>query len=325
MAGLLSLTMDITALRSFREVCRSGSITAAARSLGYTQSALSRQITALEQRLGAPLLRRHARGVRPTAAGEVLLEHAAVILQRIEQAEREVIASLEQPVRCLRIGAVASVTAVLLPQALSRFTAAAPDVRVAFVEDRTPTLLPRLLDGELDAAVVTDYPPGLPARSGLAMTHLLDDELLCVLPPAHRLARQHTVDLADLADDVWVEDYQGAASVLATACARVGFSPRIDIECGSWLGKQAFVAGGQGVMLAPRLLVPALRPDLVVRPLRDPPRRSVYAAVRPEQPVQPVASGVSVSGISASGVSAAEPSATAAFVDALVRAAGEAR
>lgn len=307
MDRLASLLMDVTALRSFREVCRSGSISAAARSLGYTQSALSRQITALEHRLDAPLLRRHARGVRPTAAGEVLLEHAAVILQRIEQAEREVTASLEQPVRCLRIGAVASVTAVLLPQALTGFTAGAPDVRVAFVEDLTPRLLPRLLDGELDAAVVTDYPPGLPAHAGLVMTHLLDDELLCVLPPGHPLARQPTVDLAELSREVWVEDYQGAASILAAACARAGFSPRIDIECGSWLGKQAFVAGGHGVMLAPRLLVPALRPDLAVRPLHDPPRRSVYAAVRHEQAAAP------------------GTSATAAFVDALVRAAGEPR
>jgi DNA-binding transcriptional LysR family regulator len=68
--------------------------------------------------------------------------------------------------------------------------------------------------------------------------------------------------------------------VLSAACARAGFAPRMDIECGSWLGKQAFVAAGHGVMLAPRLLLPALRGDVTIRPLTDPPRRGVYAAVR---------------------------------------------
>jgi DNA-binding transcriptional LysR family regulator len=280
MGGLLCAAMEVTALRSFREVCRRGSMSAAAQALGYTQSALSRQIAALETRLGAPLLQRHARGVRPTAAGEVLLEHAAVILQRVEHAERDVAASLEQAVTSLRVGAVASTSAALLPRALSLFTAEVPDVRVTFVEDFSPRMLPRLLDGELDVAVVTDYPPGLPSHAGLSLTHLLDDELLCVLPQDHLLAERDVVDLAELAEDTWVEDYEGAASVLSAACARAGFAPRMDIECGSWLGKQAFVAAGHGVMLAPRLLLPALRGDVTIRPLTDPPRRGVYAAVR---------------------------------------------
>ncbi|WP_283136257.1 LysR family transcriptional regulator [Rhizohabitans arisaemae] len=272
--------MDITALRSFREAYRQGSISVAAQILGYTQSAVSRQIAALETRLGTPLLERHARGVRLTSAGEVLLEHAAVILRRVEHAERDVIASREQPVTYLRVGGVPSTSAGLLPQALNVFATELPSVRVAFAEDVTPRMLPRLLDGELDVAVITDYPPGIPAYAGLALTHLLDEELMCALPEDHPLARRDVIDLADLSQDTWVEDYEGAASILSLACAQAGFTPRIDIRCGSWLGKQAFVAAGHGVMLAPGLLVPALRRDLAVRALVNPPRRSVYASVR---------------------------------------------
>ncbi|WP_343950913.1 LysR family transcriptional regulator, partial [Nonomuraea longicatena] len=272
--------MDITALTSFQEVCRRGSISAAAQALGYTQSAVSRQVAVLETRFGTPLLDRHARGVRPTPAGTALLQHAAVILRRVERAEQDVAASRGRPVTTLRVGAVPSAAARLLPQALTEFRAEAPHVRVTFTEGFTPRLLPSLLDGELDVAVVTDYPPGIPARPELDVTHLLDDPLVCVLPAAHVRAGQDVVELADLRDEVWVEDYDGAASVLALACAQAGFTPRIDIECGSWLGKQAFVAAGHGVMLAPRLLVPALRPDLAVRPLAAPPYRRVYAVVR---------------------------------------------
>jgi DNA-binding transcriptional LysR family regulator len=165
---------------------------------------------------------------------------------------------------------------------LAAFNRVRPDSRVTFVEEVTPRLVPRLLDGTIDLAVITDYPPGLPAADGLGLVRLVDDPLRCALPTDHRLADREVIELADLAKDSWVEDYAGAAAVLTSVCARAGFAPRIDIECGSWLGKQAFVAAGYGVMLVPAMLVPALRSDLVVRELADPPVRTVYVATRSE-------------------------------------------
>lgn len=272
--------MDFVALRSFREVCRQGSISAAAVTLGYTQSAVSRQIAALEAQLRSPLLRRHARGVRPTPAGEVLLKHAAAILSRVDRAAEEVAVAHGRQAARLHVGAVPTATADLMPRALTAYAAAHPSTRVTFAAGVTPDLLPRLLDGELDLAVVTDYPPGLPPHDGVRLVHLLDDPLYAALPLGHRLAGRDVVDLAELAGDTWVEDYEGAAAMLVNACGRAGFTPRIDIECGGWLGKQAFVAAGFGVALAPGLLVPALRRDIAVRPLRDPPVRTVHAALR---------------------------------------------
>lgn len=280
--------MDSTQLRAFREVCRLGSISAAARQLGYTQSAVSRQLAALESRLGRPLLQRHARGVRPTGAGETLLTHAVGILAQLDRAAADVEAAEKRPLP-LRVGAVPTAAAQLLPRALAAFTTARPDTRVTFVEEVTPRLVPRLLDATIDLAVITDYPPGLPAADGLTLTRLLDDRLRCALPIGHRLAGRDVIDLAELAEDSWVEDYAGAAAVLTSVCARAGFTPRIDIECGSWLGKQAFVAAGYGVTLVPTLLVPALRSDLVVRDLADPPMRTVYAATRTQK--EPAAAG----------------------------------
>ncbi|MEU3601433.1 LysR substrate-binding domain-containing protein [Streptomyces sp. NPDC006798] len=272
--------MDVVSLASFREVCARGSISAAAQRLGYTQSAVSRQIAALEARFEAPLLERHARGVRTTPAGEALLRHATAILRRVERAEQDVAASREAPVTTVRVGAVPSAAAGLLPRALGLFAAREPRARAVFTEDVTPRLLPGLLDGESDVVVVTDYPPGIPARPDLSLTHLLDDPLVCVLPAGHRLAGRAELDLVELRDEIWVEDYDGSASALTLACARAGFTPAIGVECGSWLGKQAFVAAGQGVMLAPRLLVPALRPGLAASALTRAPYRRVYAAVR---------------------------------------------
>ncbi|WP_020387839.1 LysR family transcriptional regulator [Kribbella catacumbae] len=271
--------MELTPLRAFREVCRLGSISAAAEHLGYTQSAVSRQLAGLETQLGRPLLRRHARGVEPTAAGEILVTHAIGILAQVDRAVADVESAESWP-GPLRVGAVPTASAKLLPSALAAFTLERPNARVTFTEDVTPHLIPRLTDGTIDLAVITDYPPGLPAADGLTVTHLLDDQLHVALPADHRLADSPVIELAELAKDSWVEDYAGAAAVLTSVCAKAGFAPRIDIECGSWLGKQAFVAAGYGVMLVPGLVVPALRADLVVRDLADPPTRTVYAATR---------------------------------------------
>ncbi|MFJ4435524.1 LysR family transcriptional regulator [Streptomyces sp. NPDC088923] len=272
--------MDLTALRSFREVHRRGAIGLAAAALGYTQSAVSRQLSALEARLGVTLLERHARGVRLTPAGHALLPHAVALLARAERAAREVAALAGRDMPPLRAGAVPSVSAALLPAAFTRYREARPGARAVFAEDTTPHLLPRVHDGELDLAVVTDYPPGLPAHSGLTVTHLFDEPLWCLLPTGHPLAAHAVADLAALADEPWVEDYEGAASLLTAAAARAGFTPRAGVECGGWLGKQGFVATGHGVALVPRSLVPALRPGLVARPLTDPPVRAVHGAVR---------------------------------------------
>lgn len=273
--------MDLNQLRAFREVCRLGTVSAAAASLGYTQSAVSRQLASLETQVGLPLLQRHSRGVRPTAAGEVLLTHATGILGQVDRALADV-RTAETRGGPVRVGAIPTASARLLPEALGVFGGAN---RVTFVEGVTPELLPKLRDGAIDLAVITDYPPGLPIADGVELMHLMDDVLLCALPREHRLADRRVVDLAELAEDSWVEDYAGAAAVLMGVCAKAGFVPRIDIECGSWLGKQAFVAAGYGVTLVPGLVVPALRPDLVVRELADPPRRAVYVATRgPQQP-----------------------------------------
>lgn len=80
--------MDLTVWRTFVTVCRLGSLSAAADELNHTQSAVSRQIAGLERQLGVPLVERHARGVRPTPAGEVFRRHALTTLTEADRAVR---------------------------------------------------------------------------------------------------------------------------------------------------------------------------------------------------------------------------------------------
>ncbi len=82
-----TVSMSLTAWRTFVTVCRLGSLSAAAAELGYTQSAVSRQIAGLEREIGAPLVERHARGIRPTAAGEAFRQGLPVSCTNARSAE----------------------------------------------------------------------------------------------------------------------------------------------------------------------------------------------------------------------------------------------
>ena len=118
--GAMSPTHELSTplLRVFVEVARLGSFTAAAPALGYTQSAISRQISALEDEAGMALFDRLPRGVRLTEPGQRLLSHAKAVLDRLEAARRELSDLRELATGRLRVGAFATADAALVPHAI---------------------------------------------------------------------------------------------------------------------------------------------------------------------------------------------------------------
>src|SRR3954469_12288553 len=145
--------LDVRRLRVLREVAASGSFSAAAEVLAFTQPAVSRQIATLEAEAGAELVERGARGIRLTAAGELLVEHAEVILDRLAMAEHELEALAGLRGGRLRVGAFPSANATLIPLALAAFDEAYPEVGLSLVEARSVQCAVLLRAGELDLAV----------------------------------------------------------------------------------------------------------------------------------------------------------------------------
>ncbi|WP_433337531.1 LysR family transcriptional regulator [Spirillospora sp. CA-294931] len=274
--------MDLRQLESFDEVARQGSLSAAAQRLGYTQSAVSRHIAALEREMRLPLLQRQARGVRLTRAGEALLRHARHILDGVTTATEQLAALRRLDTGELRLGGVPTANVTLLPQAMTELRHAAAGLDLTVTEGTSEGLLDALHRGSLDVAVVTDYHPLPQTGSGdVEVIALLDDPLLLAMPSSHRFADRRQIPLVELADDVWVEDYPQAAEVLLAACERSGFTARIGVRCGGWMGKQGFVAAGHGIALIPGLAATGTRSDLVIRELHrdDAPVRKVAVAV----------------------------------------------
>lgn len=270
--------MDIAGLTAFREVAVHGSITAAAKSLRYTQSAVSRQIAALEESLGVSLFDRGSRGVRLTGEGQVLLEHAEAVLARLETARRNLTALRGLNCGRLRIGAFATAEAVLVPRAMAAFHAAHPGVELSLSDGVSATQVARLRAGELDVAVLNVHEGQSANLTGLALRHLLDDPILVALPEGHRLAGRRAVRLAELADETWIAGSTAVEDTLIGACLRSGFRPRVHYVVPEWTAKQGLVAAGLGVTLLPGLGLGTVRPDIVVKRLRAEPTRTIYAA-----------------------------------------------
>jgi DNA-binding transcriptional LysR family regulator len=274
----------LTTWTTYVAVCRTGSLSGAAAELGYTQSAVSRQIAALEREVGLRLLDRGARGAVPTPAGEGFLRHARVVVHEAQRAFRA--AREPDAPRVLVVGATPSLAAGVIPFAIRELIATHEDLPWALRPGLSVDLAERVAADELDLAVVTDAPPGLSPDPRLISEPIGTDEMGVVVSTDHPLAGHPQVRMEELAEEVWAEDNQGSAALLLQYAARAGFVARVDLDEASLpealpiFGKLALVAAGHAVALVPSSLGPALRPDVRLLSLADPPRRGISALTR---------------------------------------------
>jgi DNA-binding transcriptional LysR family regulator len=272
--------MDIIWLEVFREVARRGSFTAAAQALRYTQSAISRQIAALETDTGTTLFDRVPRGVRLTDEGRCLLDHTEAVLGRLDTARRDLAALRDLDIGRLRIGAFATADAALVPRAMAVFHTKYPSIVLSLSEGLTPLQVTQLRDGDLDIGVIS-IPPGRSVDTeGLELTHLLDDPIMVAIPRDHRLAKRRTLRCAELEGETWIAGWQNPEDTLIGASLPSGFQPEIRYVVPGWTAKLGLVAAGLGVTLMPALAASAARPDILIKRLNpeDTPARPVYAA-----------------------------------------------
>ena len=280
-------------LQVLAEVVRRGSFSGAADALSYTQSAVSQAVARLEAEVGATLLVRDRRGVKPTAAGATLVEHAEAIFAQIEAAEAELAAVLGVRTGRLRVASFPSAGSTLMPVAVATVRRGHPDVALTLAEGEPEEIAPRLRANEFDLALLFEF-PGVRERpgAGLRTVTLFEDPMHVVLPADHRLASKRALRLADLRGEDWVQTSASSpcARHVVRLCLAAGFDPNVTFESDDYETVQGLVASGVGVALVPRLALSHVHPGIVVRELSPrSPARKVVAATMSKPGVAPAA------------------------------------
>lgn len=251
----------------------------AAANLGYTASAVSQQVSVLQRETGLSLVERRGRGIVPTANGLLLAAEAEAVLARLSRLD-----TLTADLRAGRVGSLtvshfASAGSTWIPPIVATLSREFPDLRL----DLRLTELHQAAD---DAPDVEIFVEGANSTSltGYDVRPLLREPYLVVLPPGHRLAGSEQIQLAELAEDSWVDNDVARGScrqILLDACAAAGFTPGFPIETQDYPTAIAFVAAGAGITVLPRLGLGTPPPGVSVAELVDPtPTRSILVRSR---------------------------------------------
>ena len=262
------MIMDLRQMTVFRAVMAAGSASAAARLLGLSQPAVSRQLARLEAALDLDLFARERGRLVPTAHAAELqreLAHAFEGVERVFNAARRMRAS---NTGTLRIAAPYSFCEVLLPRIVARLAAAHPDLRYAVEVGSYEAIATMVAKREVDVGILKEPV----THAGLSTLPLADCAVACVLPARHRLARSRAIPAASLAREPLVMLGRNAAWLqqLRALLHGAGRVPTVRLETHAVGAACGFVANGLGIALVPELLgAQYLSRGVVLRPLAE--------------------------------------------------------
>ncbi|MDA3643166.1 LysR substrate-binding domain-containing protein [Saccharopolyspora indica] len=262
---------DLHRLKLLRELKHRGTLAAVADALAYSPSSVSQHLSQLEREVGVPLLEPVGRRVRLTAQAEILVGHVEAVLERLEQAEADLAASLTTVSGTFRIAAFQTAALTLVPTALTLLRDTHPGLRVHLTQAEPEEALPALLTRDFDLVLSEEYP-----GSPIPRPAELDQQDLCV--DTLRLAHISLADrepgspheaLRALADQPWAMEPVGTPARLraVTLCRDAGFEPDVRFETSDLLLHLRLVEQGHAAAMLPDLLWHDTRPTVPLRSL----------------------------------------------------------
>jgi DNA-binding transcriptional LysR family regulator len=272
--------LDVHRLRVFRAVVASGSVHAAATNLGYTASAVSQHVAALQRETGLTLLARSGRGVEPTAVGLALATEIDDVLARLGDVEAFVGDLRDGRTGSLSIAYFASVGSAWMPTVARELLHEFPALRLELsLRDDLSTGPGKRPDVQIVVAP-RDFTGTREARAH----HLLDDPYIAVVPADHPLAASDGVELSRLRTERWIDNdvaHGWCRRNLLEACRAAGFRPSFRVEAQDYPSAIAFVEAGIGITVLPRLGAIRLPSAVTTVPVTGPtPLRSIFALVQ---------------------------------------------
>jgi DNA-binding transcriptional LysR family regulator len=242
------LAPNLALLAALHEV---PNVTRAAELLGVPQPTLSRRLAALGRTLGAPVTMPDGRGVRLTRAGASLAEGAVAAMAGLESGTRRALEEIEPDSGHVVLGFLHLLGRSLVPELLRDYRAKNPRVRFTLVQGSRRAMIDKLMDGELDLALIAPVPSSDPALESVALT---EQEILLSVPHAHQLADRREVSVRELSGErfVMLEPGYGLRQITDDLCTRAGFTPEVAFEGQESDTVRGLVAAGLGVALLPR-------------------------------------------------------------------------
>ncbi|MEV8069716.1 LysR family transcriptional regulator [Streptomyces sp. NPDC085995] len=255
--------MDLRVLRSFQAVAEGMTVTEAAARARITQPALSRALRRLEEEVGAELLQRVGRLLRPTPAGRVFKEYVDAALDSYDRGRRAVAEVVDPEAGVVSLAFLHTLGTWLVPKLVTGFRRTLPHVRFELHQHEENGLVQHLLDATADL-VITSGDPGHPL---ITWRRLLVEPLWLAVPTGHRLAGRGRVRLAEVAEEPFIllKPGYGLRSVTETLCREAGFTPLVGFEGEEVHTLRGLVAAGLGVSLIPSSPDTAATPDFPIR------------------------------------------------------------
>lgn len=237
--------MELTQLRAFHEIAKSGSFSKGAEKLNITQPALSRQIESLEKSVGISLFNRHSRGVYLTEAGRRLFEYVEQMLRLADEAERTLQEIQGLETGKLIIGACTTVGNYLLPGHLATFLMLHPKIEASLDLSKSDEIVDRVMNKEFDLAFIA----GIPNLPGLCIEPITEDEILFLTHPGHPLCENASFDPQLLAGEVFILREIGSATrqALDSILRRIQVKPSRVVTLGDTEAVKRAVMAGMGV------------------------------------------------------------------------------
>lgn len=280
--------LNLVHLQTLQAVLETGSFSAAGKRLGYTTSAVSQQIAALERSLGVQLFERGPRNLWPTHAAKQISQVAGVVLARLEEFEAEVKIAARIDRGRLRMSAFPSAGARVLPRVLAQLMRQYPEAEFSLQEESTPVAVAEAVDtARSDLGLVYEHDAVLEQwPEDLTIHPILDESIVVLTGAARRKPLPAHVELSSLRDELWVANRPNTAGRAAFEhwCAQVGFRPKVRFETNNYDVIRGVVRENLGIAFIPALALGVDKTITMHRLVDVHPRRRVFAVNRAPDP-----------------------------------------
>lgn len=247
--------MNIDSLRLFCLVVEEGSVSQAARLIGISQPAVTKQIRQLENTYGTLLFDRTEGKLKLTKAGKTLYPYAKEIVKDVNRSKETIQMLIGNDELKLNVGASLTIGEYFLPRVLGMYKRNNPSIRLLLEIGNTPNILEKLADDVIDIAFVE----GVVEKKQFLVEKFADDELILVCPIDHPWTKRETINIEELSKEhmIWRESTSGTRMIVEQALKKYGVLEKIEnfMELGSTQAIKSAVEAGLGITILPRITV----------------------------------------------------------------------